>query len=61
MEVGDAVAAAAETVTATEMAPAKGSVTRLVLKVKQKDRKKICWEEGVVDNEHMCKKSSKRK
>ena len=45
--------------TATETAQAKGTTTRLVLKMK--DKKKIVWAEDVVDNENMCKKSSKSK
>lgn len=45
--------------TVTEMASAKSSTTRLVLKVK--DKKGIEWAADVVDNENMCKKSSKSK
>ena len=45
----------------TVPAPAsnKESTTRLVLKLKPAPKQKLVWCEDVVDNEHMCKKSSK--
>jgi hypothetical protein len=57
------VAVASSTMTTTEpaVASSKGKTKRLILKVKEKEKKKIVWCQEVVDNEHMCKKSSKSK
>ena len=39
--------------------PNRDDKKMLVLKLKDKKSTKISWEEGTVDNEHMCKKTSK--
>lgn len=33
----------------------------LVLRLGSREKPKVTWEEGTIDNEHLCKKSSKRK
>ncbi|CAD5122941.1 DgyrCDS11336 [Dimorphilus gyrociliatus] len=50
---------ATQTLTVTENETVGGTESTLRLRAKVSDDKKVKWEEGTVDNEHMGKKKSK--